>query len=101
MDPITLTIIALAISTVVVIALLNWSKIVDWFRNRQGQITAKEKENIAFTIKEELENGNVEVIQGIFDKGSETVVDGVKYKAEKLDSETKQKLNGSPVKIYN
>lgn len=101
MDPITLMAIGALVTSVLVIVMLNWTKIVDWFRQRQGKITDLEKKRLAVTIRESLESGNVEVIQGIFDTTSETLVEGVKYKAKDIDADTKRNLSGSPVKIYN
>jgi hypothetical protein len=41
-----------------------------------NDIKAADKDNIAFTIKQRLENGDYKVVQGIFNKRTEDLMDG-------------------------
>lgn len=77
---------AAVIGTAIVIALLCWKQIVGWFQNRHA-LVEKDKDNIAVMIKEKMSNGHVKEIHGIFNKASETVIDGEQYEAETLDNE--------------
>jgi hypothetical protein len=56
---------------------------------------------IAFSIKNALESGKVEVIQGIFNKNLNTIDDGIKYNANHLDQESSKNLLGNSLKVYN
>ena len=102
MEPFTLILIAAAAVgvTAVAIALLQWKKIVSWFQNRKGQITEAETKRVAVTVKNAIENGEAEVIQGIFDMDTEEFVEIEAYEAEKLDASARANLSGKQVKIY-
>lgn len=78
---------AIALTTIVV-ALLGWDNIVEWFTSFfSNRKRIKNKDDVAFTIKQKIANGNVKVVQGIFNKQTETIEDGVEYEAEKLDEQ--------------
>ncbi len=85
--PVILQILAgLAIAaTVVVIVYLKWDDIVDWFMGRQ-KLVEKDKAHVAFVVKEKMNSGKFTVVQGIFNKNTEKVVDARKIEAEELDS---------------
>jgi hypothetical protein len=70
----------------IVVPLLIWKDIVDWFRGKR-KIKEADKANIAFSLKNSLENGNYEVVQGIFNPNSEELLDGQKFQAENLDEQ--------------
>lgn len=104
MDPITIGIImaaVLAISTAVVfIAYLTYNLIVNWFRNR-FDIKEQDKDNIAFTIKENLESGNYKIVQGVFNTRTEEIVDSQVIETEELDNELDEIHSDLPLVVYN
>jgi hypothetical protein len=72
--------------TAIVVAFLKWQQIVDWFRGKK-KLKESDKANIAFTIKNAQERGNVNVVQGIFNTDSGEVLDGQKYQAKQISEE--------------
>jgi len=87
--PILLAVLAgFAFAAVVVLVFLNWNRIVNWFRNRQS-LKHSDRANIAFTLKDSLDNGKYSVIQGIFNTRTNEVLDGAKYEAEDVGDELK------------
>ena len=66
---------SLVIGTLVVVALLKWSEIVDWFRNR-SVLKQSDKDNIAVMVRTQLASGHVREIHGIFNTQTEEVLDG-------------------------
>jgi len=91
---------AAGITTAIILAILNWSRIVDWFKGRKS-LKQQDKDNIAFTIKQEMANGNFEVVQGIFNEETEELLDGEKYEAEELDAELAKHHRNGPLVVYN
>jgi hypothetical protein len=83
---IALILAAAASLTVVVLAIVYYQDIVKWFRTR-NDIKEADKDNIAFTIKDLTENGDFKIVQGIFNKRTETVVDGQVIQAKDVDAD--------------
>jgi len=86
--------------TLIVLVMLNWETIVNWFRARE-ELKESDKDNIAFTLQEKLTNGNYSTVQGIFNKHTNTVEDGVKYKSEDIDEEVAKAHRKESLVIYN
>jgi hypothetical protein len=103
MDPITIGIIAalamLAVE-VVVIAYLTYNFIVNWFRNR-SPIKEQDKDNIAFTLKENLESGNFRLVQGVFNPSTEKLVDGRVIETKELDEKMSELHSENKLVVYN
>ena len=93
--------VAGAALAVIVLKLLNWQKIKDWFmgffRNRNK---IKSPNEVAFTLKESLANGNCKVVQGIFNKSTDEVEDGVQYETEKIDNTLANFHRNDKVVVY-
>ena len=88
--------------SVIVIKLLGWQKIKDWFLSYfKNRNRIKAPEEVAFTLKEALNDGNVKVVQGIFNKNTETVEDGVEYNAEKIDDQLSDYHKDNQVVVYD
>jgi hypothetical protein len=77
---------AVAALVAVFVALLNWEKVIDWFKGRT-QLKVSDKDNIAFTIQEKLKDGKYETVQGIFNKSTNELLDAKKYKSEEIDDQ--------------
>ena len=82
------------ISVVVHFVLLYWREIVGWFSKWINGHQNVDKDAIGFTIKEAMENGEYNMVQGIFNKDTNAVEDVRRIKADKLDQETKQQCFG-------
>jgi hypothetical protein len=83
--------------TAIVLAFLHWDRIINWFRGRES-LKLADRDNIAFSIKENLGNGNFSVVQGIFNQRTDQVLDAAKYDAKDVCDEVKY---GQPLTIYN
>lgn len=90
---------AITTAVVVYVALYKYDDIISWLRSR-SRIKQKDAENIAFSIKENIRNGNVKVVHGIFNTRTEELVEHKVVEAEKIDSELDRHKNGELV-IYN
>ena len=91
--------VGLGTAAVITLIVLYWDTIVDWFQSRT-KLKQSDKDIIAFTIKQELEKGKVPVVQGMFNKRTNEVLDGQKYEAEELDEELEKHHRGEPLVIY-
>ncbi|MDR1740932.1 MAG: hypothetical protein LBR38_03680 [Synergistaceae bacterium] len=85
-----LTAILLALGTaalaVVVVAYLNWEKLFNWIRGYEKLVEA-DRDNLAFSLKEAIDNGKYNVIHGVFNKRSGKIVKGTKVQADTLAPE--------------
>jgi hypothetical protein len=73
-------------AAVIYAAILTVNSIRDWFRSRTA-LFAGDRNKLAFTLKEKLQNGQYAIYQGILDQASETLVDGQKIVTSSLDSQ--------------
>lgn len=86
------------------IHLLSFTRhIVSWFKdpNRLSNLQ-KNKNIIAVTVKENLDNGNYNVVDCLFDKSSNEVIDisdSALYEAEDLDQETENAFGDKPMVV--
>ncbi len=105
MDPITLFIIfkiASAITAGVAVAhfvQLTLATIFSWFRSR-STLSVLQKENIAVTINRGLNNGKYEIVRGVFNKYSQTMVESELIRADRLDGELASRHNNQRVVYY-
>lgn len=102
MEPISLFLLlkgAFAIWGVVTLLRITFKLIVNWFRERRS-LKQQDKNNIAFTIKTEMEAGNYVVCQGIFNTDSEVILDGQKLKSKEMDQELINAHKSQPLVIY-
>jgi hypothetical protein len=81
---IPIILLAVAGLAVVVLAVLNYERIIDWFLKRK-KLKESDKENIAFTLQEKLENGNFKTIEGIFNKRDNKVLEAEVTEAKEID----------------
>jgi len=84
---------------VLVIALLGWDTIINWFRGHE-ELKESDKDNIAFTIQDHLANGNYTTVEGIFNKRTDEVLDGVKYESKDIDEKVAEVHRKEPLVIY-
>ena len=91
---------SLVIGTLVVVALLKWSEIVDWFRNR-SLLKQSDKDNIAVMVRTQLASGHVREIHGIFNTQTEEVLDGQQYEAKELDQDLQEVFGSEDVVVLS
>ncbi len=88
----------------VFIHLLSFSKhIINWFKDPKRLSNLRNNKNaIAVTVKENLDNGNYNVVDCLFDKSTNEVIDisdSVLYEAEDLDQETENAFGDKPMVV--
>jgi hypothetical protein len=84
----------------VTVFVINYKTIINWFRAKKT-LKQSDKNNIAFTLKQELENGNYNVCQGIFNTETEELLEGVKWEGKQIDEELANKHQGKPLVVYS
>jgi hypothetical protein len=84
----------------IVLGLLYWSKIVDWFKGRQ-QLKQSDKDSIAFTIQQKMETGEFKTVQGIFNTDSNELLDGVQYQSDNIDEKLAELHRKDELVVYN
>jgi hypothetical protein len=76
----------LLIGSLIAVAFLAYEEIIDWFDEYLDTIHSS-KNNLPFTIKDELENGNYQIVQGIFNQRTGDMIEGREIEAEEIDEE--------------
>lgn len=76
----------LLIGSLIAVAFLAYEEIIDWFDERLDTIHSS-KNNLALTIKDELENGNYQIVQGIFNNKTGNWIESREIEAEEIDEE--------------
>lgn len=91
---------SLVIGALIVVALLEWQEIVNWFRNKSS-LKQSDKDNIAVMIKTQLASGHVREIHGIFNTKTEEVLDGQQYEAKELDQDLQEVFGSEDVVVLS
>jgi ribosome-associated protein YbcJ (S4-like RNA binding protein) len=101
MDPITLILGILAVIAVAVVVELVILT-VEWLTESFNSLKTGDVDEIGFTVKNALENGQVEVIQGVFNKRTEEVVNDkvVKINTDQLDPQLEMAHRDNAVVLY-
>ncbi len=87
------------IPLVIAAVAITFKQIANWFKERK-KLKESDKDNIAFTLKQELDSGNYVVCQGIFNTKTEELLDGQKLQG-KVDEELEAQHQGRPLVIYS
>ena len=74
---------SLVIAVFVYIVQLSLRKLVNWIRQK-GEIASKGE--VGFILKEKIKNGNYKVVNGVFNKNTEEVVDYQAHQTENVDN---------------
>lgn len=72
----------------VVVYILTIGMLVDWFRERAARLQF-DGDKVAITVIDEMNNGRVGVVQGVFDKSRGTFDEARKIDAAQLDDEVR------------
>ncbi|MBW4626220.1 MAG: hypothetical protein KME49_12130 [Brasilonema octagenarum HA4186-MV1] len=91
---------AAGVLAVVYVITLLFPQIKKWFRDRSS-LKQSDKDNIAFTLHEKLKSGKHKTVQGIFNTGSQEVVDGQIIESDNLDRTTADYHRNDDLVIYN
>lgn len=94
-----LTLFAVGLA-VYVISVLTIGYLTEWFDNYLSENTV-DFDDVGFAIKESLEQGDVKVIQGVFNKNSGIVKDARRIEAKDIDKDTKIRLGKEKLTIFN
>lgn len=78
---------ALILITTIILTLID---VIDWFTSKE-EVYFEDTDNIAFTLKQDIANGEYTTVQGIFNKRTGKVVDGQKIKSQSYDEELLEK----------
>jgi hypothetical protein len=90
---------AAAILVAIFMALLKWDEIVNWFRQRQN-LKQSDKDNIAFTLQQRLQDGKFETIQGIFNTSTNELLEGKKTVANDIDERVAKAHSKEALVVY-
>lgn len=84
----------------IVVEVITCQLIFKWF---QTKLTLKQSDtnNIAFTVKGKLENGNYNICQGIFNTTTEDLLHGIKWEGKEIDEELEKLHQDRPLVIYS
>ena len=96
---ILLSIAALSVIGFATVTILTYNFIVNWFRKRE-KIKNADKDNIAFTIQEKMQNNQYKTVQGIFNKRNHEVVDAQEIRSKKVDEQIKRNHQGNELVVY-
>ncbi len=83
----------------VVIAVLSYEKFMQWFQQRQSLLQS-DRDLIGYSIKKHLSNGNVKVVQGIYDTCLEKNIEAQTTETHSLDSRIANAHNQEGIAIW-
>ena len=96
---ISLILAAAAALAVLAIVVLTFAEVVSWFTQR-NDIYEQDEDHIAFTLKQKLDAGEFETVQGIFNKRTSKMAEARKVKSSKYDSKLNEKHKKSELVIW-
>jgi len=76
----------LLIGSLLTIAFLTYEEIMNWFEENLDTLYSN-KNYLAFTIQDNLDNGNYKVVQGVLDPRNDNIIDGRVVEAEEIDDD--------------
>ena len=93
---VALILAAVAAFSLVVWAIINRQKIIDWFRNKRP---IRNPQEVAFTLKSKIANGDYEVIQGFFNQQTATFSEDTQViQSSQMDPAM---MRGKQLELYN
>jgi hypothetical protein len=93
--------IAAAIAGVVIsVIVLTLSYVLDWF-GQQESLSTYDANILAITVKQELDNGNVQIIQGVLNRRQNKLETSRKINASRLDGELAERHRYDDVVVYD
>ena len=74
------------VAGIIVAKIISYRDIVNWFKKRKSVLDS-DNHNLAVTIRKQLENGNYQIVGGVFDCQTETFKDQFVKTGKQLDYE--------------
>jgi hypothetical protein len=90
---------ASAVMAIVIVVTITFSYVVEWFLNKQTLVQS-DTNNVAFTLKQKINDGELKTIQGIFNKTSEKVIEGRVIKSKNMDKDFLLRHENEDLIIY-
>ena len=102
MDPITLTILGIAVLVAIAAVIELTILTIEWLAESFNSLKTGDKDEIGFTVQTALANGKYEIVGGVFNKRTNEIVGegAVKIKADKLDTTVGNAHDKEKVVIY-
>ena len=85
--------------TLVVIAILKWDVIVNWFQHR-AHLKQVDLNNVGFTLMTHQLAGNFRTIQGVFNKRTYRVAEARQIDSQQIDPDLTNVHAGKEVVLY-
>lgn len=83
------------------IGVVCWDDIVNWFKNNIQNIDDN-KNIIAFTLNEGIKDGKYNIVQGLFNKETNKILEGRRIIAKDVDIKIKNNIcSGEVLTIFN
>ena len=85
--------------TLIVIAILKWNVIVEWFQHR-SHLKQVDLNNVGFTLMQYQLAGNYRTVQGVFNKRTNQVHEARQIDSQKIDGDVMNIHAGKDLVIY-
>ncbi len=103
-DPISIGVIILAckvIAVIIALLIITYQSIIDWFQEQEiEELVQSDMDYIPFTFMEHFETGNYSLVQGVFNKRTEKVVEGRKLQSKHVDNQVAALHRDKVLAIY-
>lgn len=86
-------------AAVVYLAIITVDAVINWFKSKRSLVQS-DRDNIAFTIKENMENGKYAVYQGVFNRRTEDLLAGQKLESGQIDDQLRSMHAEQPMVVY-
>lgn len=86
-------------AAVVYLAIITVDAVINWFKSKRSLVQS-DRDNIAFTIKENMENGKYAVYQGVFNRRTEDLLAGQKLESGQVDNQLQSMHAEQPMVVY-
>jgi hypothetical protein len=97
--------IGVAVLALILVVLLNMDKISEIFQKLRGKnqqkLTQEDKDLVGFTVANKIDDPDTPVVQGIFNKKTSKIEDGVKIQAQTIGDDVKAKHRDHEVVLYS
>lgn len=101
MDGLAFAILSILAVTAVIVIVELAILTVEWLMESFNSMKTGDKDEIGFTVKKALESGNYEVVQGVFNTNTDTIIDIKKIKTGQLDATVEGFHSHHEVAIYS
>ena len=96
-EAIKAALLRIAIETVAVLVMLVFSELIEWFIN-VAQVL--DDQDLAFTLKTEMNRGRYTIVQGVFDQRTDQVKKARRIEAERVDARIRSAHESNALVVY-